>query len=161
MLEHGRILLFVRTSGEIPPTLVSFLKRGVAVPRGANARLMWMTAKQLQMREVATRLFKIDWAVVNNVSKIMFGDYTEPSAETKKYQQVNDNMHKSMDIKFTGDADKDFLAAMIPHHQGAVDMAEVVLQHGKNPKIRQLAQEIITMQKKEIAEMKQLLKEAK
>jgi uncharacterized protein (DUF305 family) len=83
------------------------------------------------------------------------------TASTKKYQQVNDNMHKSMDIKFTGDADKDFLAAMIPHHQGAVDMAEVVLQHGKNPKIRQLAQEIITMQKKEIVEMKQLLKESK
>ena len=80
---------------------------------------------------------------------------------TKKYQQINDSMHKSMDIKFTGDADKDFLAAMIPHHQGAVEMAEVVLQHGKDPKIRQLAQEIITMQKKEIAEMKQLLKESK
>ena len=80
---------------------------------------------------------------------------------TKKYQQINDSMHKSMDIKFTGDADKDFLAAMIPHHQGAVEMAEVVLQHGKNPKIRQLAQEIITMQKKEIAEMKQLLKDLK
>ena len=75
--------------------------------------------------------------------------------------QINDNMHKSMDIKFTGDADKDFLAAMIPHHQGAVDMAEVVLQYGKNPKVKQLAQEIITMQKKEIAEMKQLLNELK
>ncbi len=83
------------------------------------------------------------------------------TTSTKKYQQINDNMHKSMDIKFTGDADKDFLAAMIPHHQGAVDMAEVVLQHGKSLKVRQLAQEIITMQKKEIAEMKQLLKESK
>ena len=83
------------------------------------------------------------------------------TASTKKYQQINEKMHKSMDIKFTGDADKDFLAAMIPHHQGAVEMAEVVLQHGKNPKIRQLAQEIITLQKKEIAEMKQLLKESK
>ncbi len=83
------------------------------------------------------------------------------TTSTKKYQQINDNMHKSMDIKFTGDADKDFLAAMIPHHQGAVEMAEVVLQHGKNPKIRQFAQEIITLQKKEIAEMKQLLKESK
>ena len=40
-------------------------------------------------------------------------------------------------------------------------MAEVVLQHGKNPKIRRLAQEIIAMQKKEITEMKQLLKESK
>lgn len=83
------------------------------------------------------------------------------TASTKKYQQINDNMHKSMDIKFTGDADKDFLASMVPHHQGAIDMAEVVLQHGKNPKVRQLAQEIITMQKKEIADMKQLLKESK
>ncbi|NQW68771.1 MAG: DUF305 domain-containing protein [Betaproteobacteria bacterium] len=83
------------------------------------------------------------------------------TAATKKYQQINDNMHKSMDIKFTGDADKDFLAAMIPHHQGAIDMAEVVVQYGKNPKVRQLAQEIITMQKKEIAEMRQLLKESK
>ena len=42
------------------------------------------------MRDVATKCFKIDWAAVNNVSKIMFGDYTEPSAETKKYQQVAD-----------------------------------------------------------------------
>jgi uncharacterized protein (DUF305 family) len=83
------------------------------------------------------------------------------TAATKKYQQINDNMHKTMDIKFTGDADKDFLAAMIPHHQGAIDMAEVVLQYGKNPKVRQLAQEIITMQMKEIADMKQLLKESK
>ena len=83
------------------------------------------------------------------------------AVSTKKYQQINDNMHKSMDIKFSGDADKDFLATMIPHHQGAVEMAEVVLQHGKNPKIRHLAQEIITMQKKEIAEMKQLLRESK
>jgi uncharacterized protein (DUF305 family) len=86
---------------------------------------------------------------------------TTATAATKKYQQINDNMHKSMDIKFTGDADKDFLAAMIPHHQGAIDMAEVVMQYGKNPKVRQLAQEIITMQKKEIAEMRQLLKELK
>ena len=86
---------------------------------------------------------------------------SKATISTKKYQQINDNMHKSMDIKFTGDADKDFLAAMIPHHQGAIDMAEVVIQHGKNPKVRQLAQEIITMQKKEINEMKQLLKETK
>lgn len=86
---------------------------------------------------------------------------SKATAATKRYLQINDDMHKSMDIKFTGDADKDFLAAMIPHHQGAVDMAEVVIQYGKNPKVRQLAQEIITMQKKEIADMKQLLKESK
>ncbi|MDG4574522.1 MAG: DUF305 domain-containing protein [Defluviicoccus sp.] len=70
------------------------------------------------------------------------------------YQAVNEKMHRDMMITFTGDADRDFVAGMIPHHQGAIDMAEVVLKYGKNPKIRTLAQEIIVAQNKEIALMK-------
>lgn len=54
----------------------------------------------------------------------------------------------------TGDADRDFVAMMIPHHQGAIDMANVELKYGKDPQIRKLAQDIVAAQKKEIAEMK-------
>jgi uncharacterized protein (DUF305 family) len=63
-------------------------------------------------------------------------------------------MHKDMDIAYTGDADRDFVAGMIPHHQGAIDMARIVLAHGKDPEIRKLAAEIIAAQEKEIAWMK-------
>lgn len=62
-----------------------------------------------------------------------------------------------MGMKPTGDADKDFVAMMIPHHQAAVDMAEVELKYGKDKKLRVMAEDIIKSQKKEIAEMKEWL----
>ena len=57
----------------------------------------------------------------------------------------------------TGDADTDFLAMMIPHHAGAVDMARLVLQHGRDPATRQLAEEIFAGQTVEIESMKRRL----
>ena len=54
----------------------------------------------------------------------------------------------------TGDADKDFVGMMMPHHQGAIDMAQAELQYGKDPAMRRLAKNIVAAQKKEIAEMK-------
>lgn len=54
----------------------------------------------------------------------------------------------------TGDADRDFVAMMIPHHQGAIDMAQAELRHGKDPALRRLANEIVTAQHKEIAMMR-------
>jgi uncharacterized protein (DUF305 family) len=76
----------------------------------------------------------------------------------KAYTAGNDRMHKDMSISFTGNADVDFVKGMVPHHQGAIDMAKIVLEHGKDPQIRRLAREIIKAQNSEIAMMRAWLK---
>ena len=63
-------------------------------------------------------------------------------------------MMNGMNVKPTGKPDKDFVLMMIPHHQGAVDMAKVELQYGTDPELRQLATDIVAAQDKEIAQMK-------
>jgi uncharacterized protein (DUF305 family) len=63
-------------------------------------------------------------------------------------------MMDGMTVKPTGDVDRDFVAVMVPHHQGAIDMAVAVLRYGHNEKIRRLAQEIIVDQQQEIAAMR-------
>ena len=80
------------------------------------------------------------------------------SASTKAYRDANMKMHRDMDIPYSGDADADFVRGMIPHHQGAIDMARIVLAHGKDPEIRKLAENVVRDQEKEVAMMKDWLK---
>ena len=63
-------------------------------------------------------------------------------------------MMADMAVRPTGDVDKDFVAMMVPHHQGAIDMAKLLLRYGKNQKLKYLAQEIIVTQQQEIAAMR-------
>lgn len=71
-----------------------------------------------------------------------------------------DRMHEAMAaIEYTGDPDVDFARSMIPHHQAAIDMADILLEHGDDPKLKELAEEIIEAQEREIGELEEWLSE--
>ncbi|MEW9835004.1 CopM family metallochaperone [Mesorhizobium marinum] len=75
------------------------------------------------------------------------------SPGSKALEEANAAMHHAMAVEMTGDVDVDFMRAMIPHHQGAIDMARIVLEYGKDPETRKLAEEIVKAQESEIAFM--------
>jgi uncharacterized protein (DUF305 family) len=76
------------------------------------------------------------------------------TGSTRAFKNADERMMQHMEAPaYTGDADKDFVAHMIPHHQGAIDMAEVELKYGKDPEMKKLARNIVKAQKEEIALM--------
>ena len=79
------------------------------------------------------------------------------SPSTRAFMAANEKMHRDMDITFTGNADRDFAAGMIPHHQGAIDMARVALDHARDPEVPALAESIIRDQEREIAQLRAIL----
>lgn len=83
---------------------------------------------------------------------------SEKPATIAQWNRVMEEMHRSMNITYTGDADVDFVCGMIPHHQGAVAMANIVLQEGRDPEMIALAHGIIRGQGGEIAMMQRWLK---
>jgi len=74
-----------------------------------------------------------------------------------EFHAANEKMHKDMGVALSGDADQDFAQSMIPHHQGAIDMARIALKHGKDPEIRKLAEAVVSAQEGEIAQLKEWL----
>lgn len=76
---------------------------------------------------------------------------------TREFRETNARMHRAMDIRFTGNTDRDFAAAMIPHHEAAIAMAETQLRHGTSPEMRRMAETIIVAQAREIAELRAFL----
>ena len=80
------------------------------------------------------------------------------NASTKEFKAADMKMMKDMDVAYTGDTDVDFRTHMIPHHKGAMAMAEVALKHAKDPETKAMARKIIDDQKKEVSEMEAWLK---
>jgi uncharacterized protein (DUF305 family) len=105
--------------------------------------------------------------LILGVALVCMGIYGEthahgsPTSEAD-WSELNASMHKMhmamSAIERSGDADVDFVRLMLPHHQGAIDMAKVQLLYGKDPQMRRLAQEIITDQQSEIELMQRWLK---
>jgi uncharacterized protein (DUF305 family) len=96
----------------------------------------------------------------NHTTEIPFGSSDPDASEPTFYSEmatVNARMHEGMEIAPSGDVDRDFIQMMIPHHQGAIDMALVQLKYGRDEKLRRLSQSIIVEQGQEIAYMRSLL----
>jgi len=86
---------------------------------------------------------------LTTTAAIAAAEVAQPSA-TAEYQQPHMKMMHAMGSGYTGDPDYDFMAGILPHHQGAIDMARIQLKYGQDPVARKLAEEIILAQEREI-----------
>ncbi|MDE3177892.1 MAG: DUF305 domain-containing protein [Pseudomonadota bacterium] len=93
-------------------------------------------------------------ASANDMKGMSMSHRHATSPADKAFAESMNKMMKGMNVKPTGKPDKDFALMMMPHHQGAIDMAKVELQYGTDPELRQLATDIVAAQEKEIAQMK-------
>lgn len=97
------------------------------------------------------------WPIGATTGQLNAAPTPELAAEAPYLTKNRAAMTKMMDdmaVNPTGDVDRDFVAMMIPHHQGAIDMAQAVLRYGHNEQLKRLAQEIIVTQQQEITAMR-------
>ncbi len=94
----------------------------------------------------------------NGMSMDMNKPKGDQGPSSQAFAKANAKMHESMALDYSGNPDADFVRGMIPHHQGAIDMARIELQYGKDPELHKMAEGIIKAQEAEIAEMNAWLK---
>jgi uncharacterized protein (DUF305 family) len=97
--------------------------------------------------------FMKDWLSKTDPTTLPVSDDSK-----KANEQAMAAMMKDMTVPLTGDADVDFVKGMIPHHQGAVDMAKAALQFAKDPALLKLAGDVVSAQESEITFMRDWLK---
>ncbi len=112
-----------------------------------NVTLAFLACMALSAAPVLAEEAKMDHAMMNH-----------EHATDDAFAASREAMHKDMNVKPSGNIDADFLRNMIPHHEGAVAMAKVELEKGKDPELRKLAQDIVDAQEKEIGFMKEWLR---
>ena len=111
---------------------------------------------QPHRHEAQSATFRLGWPPAPTAKFVASTEKTFDQLMADAMSVMHRDMHNA---GYSGEADHDFVKMMIPHHQGAIDMAKAVLLHGKDPQMRRLAQEIITDQQSETQLMQLWLKQ--
>src|SRR5262245_54493784 len=138
-----------------PCSNISLPPRGGPMPPQYEAPLPSQTGPTLRDRSPTSFGALLAVALVAAVAFAARGDgpVVGPGGFRAMIADAVARMHAAMDVPFSGEPDRDFAHMMIPHHQGAIDMALVELRYGKDERLKRLAQEIIVEQQQEIALM--------
>ena len=124
----------------------------VAIVRADGTGDLPLLRRRRIMTEIHTRRSLITAALITAVASLAAGSTEAPFLAENR--AAMNTMMAAMSIEPSGDVDADFVAMMVPHHQGAIDMAQAELRYGRNEQLRRLAQEIIVTQQQEIAAMR-------
>jgi Domain of unknown function (DUF305) len=117
-------------------------------------KLYWIRLREMPAAVVIVIALSIPVSVVLVAcARATAADDTE-TAFVAENNAAMSRMMTAMAIQPSGDVDRDFVASMVPHHEGAIEMAEAELRHGRNEHLRRIAQEIIVDQTQEIAAMR-------
>ena len=129
----------------------------VQLQYGKDAELKKLSGEIVKAQETEIAFMK-DWLARNGEpATASTGHEGHGNPASTAYMDGMEKMNKDMNAAMTGDPDRDFVLMMIPHHQGAIDMAKVQLQYGKDPELRKLSEDIVKAQESEIAFMKDWL----
>ena len=122
-----------------------------------SGNLRWLGAAALLIAVAAPGLAQQDHGGHGGHGAPAAAPAAGSSAVIDAFRQSGARMHRDMEVGLTGDADRDFARSMIPHHQGAIDMARIQLRYGRDPEMRRLAEEVVAAQEKEIERLRDWL----
>lgn len=147
------------TSERLPISAGQTPRRGRFLPH------VWLASSLLAASGALAACSEKPQSLADYITVICSSSWRSPSAEEAQFLQENVGamtrmmIEIDMGIRPSGDIDHDFVEMMVPHHQGAIEMAQAELRHGHDERLKRLAQEIIVTQQQEIAAMRLALGE--